>query len=467
MSIRLYNTLTRKKEELIPLEPGKIKMYVCGPTVYNHIHIGNARAFIVFDVVRRYLEYRGYEVTYIQNFTDVDDKMIRKAEEVGKTVLDIAREFIASYEEDTEALGVKRADVHPRVTNHIPDIIEFIQKLIDKGVAYELDGDVYFETEKFKDYGKLSHQNIEELKAGARVDINENKKNPLDFALWKKAKPGEISWDSPWGKGRPGWHIECSAMSMKYLGESFDIHAGGTDLTFPHHENEIAQTESLTEKPMARYWLHNGFLNIDNEKMSKSLGNFLLAKDLIRNYHPQLLRFFMLTAHYRHPINFSAELLEQAENGRGRIKNAITNLKHRQQSALDGEMDPEQQQKIEQARRQFIEEMDDDFNTADAITVIFELVKDANHYLRQPKVNKQTLQAYLDMIDELTGVLGLRFDDVGEEILDEEVERLIEERSRARREKNYARADEIRYLLQEKGIILEDTPQGVRWRRTT
>ncbi|MBO8172728.1 MAG: cysteine--tRNA ligase [Bacillaceae bacterium] len=468
MSIQLYNTLTRKKEKLEPLEPGKIRMYVCGPTVYNHIHIGNARAFLVFDVIRRYLEYRGYDVTYVQNFTDVDDKLIRTAEDMGKTVPEVADQFIASYQEDTEALGVKKADVHPRVTEHIDEIISFIKQLVDKGVAYEVDGDVYFDTEKFPEYGKLSHQNIDELKAGARIDVNEKKKNPLDFALWKKAKPGEIAWDSPWGKGRPGWHIECSAMSMKYLGESFDIHAGGTDLCFPHHENEIAQSESLTEKPMARYWLHNGFLNINNEKMSKSLGNFLTAKDLIQQYSPQLIRFFMLTAHYRHPINFSEELLEQAEKGRERITNVIENLEHRKQASLDGELDVDEQKKIEKAREKFIAEMDDDFNTPNAITVIFELVKDANHYLRRPQVNRQTIQAYLDMIHELTGVLGLEFNENKDEaLLDEEIEKLIEERTEARIQKNYARADEIRDLLKSKGIVLEDTPQGVRWRRET
>lgn len=465
MSIHLFNTLTRKKEELIPLEPGKIKMYVCGPTVYNHIHIGNARPPIVFDVVRRYLEYRGYEVIFIQNYTDVDDKLINKAEETNSTVPEVAEQFIRSYEEDVRALHVRKAAVHPRVTTHIPEIISFIEELAAKGVAYEADGDVYFETEKFSEYGKLSHQKIDELKAGARIDINEKKRNPLDFALWKKAKPGQIHWESPWGSGRPGWHIECSAMSMKYLGETFDIHAGGHDLTFPHHENEIAQSESLTGKPMARYWMHNGYVNINNEKMSKSLGNFILVKELIHAFTPELVRFFMLTAHYRNPINFSEEMLEQAKNGWERLTTAAGNLQHRMETALDGKVEMSEQEIMEQTRQRFITEMDDDFNTANAISVLFDLARDTNNYLRKHQVNKQTLEAYLELYKELGDVLGLDFVNKENPLLDEEIEALIAERTEARRQKNFARADEIRDQLLQRGILLEDTPQGIRWRR--
>jgi cysteinyl-tRNA synthetase len=463
MSIQLYNTLTRKKETFVPLEPGKVKMYVCGPTVYNYIHIGNARPAIVFDVVRRYFKYRGYDVTFIQNFTDVDDKLIRKAEEMGVSVLDVANQFITAYEEDVRALGVKIANVHPRVSEHISEIIAFISTLVEKGAAYESNGDVYFRTEKFEDYGKLSHQNVEELKAGARIAVNEQKENPLDFALWKSAKPGEISWDSPWGKGRPGWHIECSAMSMKYLGETFDIHGGGHDLTFPHHENEIAQTESLTNEPMAKYWMHNGYINFNNEKMSKSLGNVVLVKDLRNMFPPQVIRFFMLTAHYRNPINFSDELLQQAQNSYERISTAAANLKHRLTLA-SGEEEPEHE-KASLYQSKFQEAMDDDFNTADAIAVLFEWVREANQFLRQEKVSPAGVQVYLDLLQEFCEVLGLDINPVSEGLLDEEIEKMIEERNTARMQRDFAKADEIRNLLTEKGIILEDTPQGIRWRR--
>ncbi|MEW9672319.1 cysteine--tRNA ligase [Ammoniphilus sp. 3BR4] len=463
MSIQLYNSLTKKKEAFQPHEAGKVKMYVCGPTVYNFIHIGNARPPIVFDVVRRYLTYRGFEVTYIQNFTDVDDKLIRKAEETNQTVLEVAEQFIAAYNEDVQALGVKEAKVHPRVSDHIEEIVDFVQRLIDKGYAYESGGDVYFRTEKFDEYGKLSHQNIEELRSGARIAINEQKDNPLDFALWKNAKPGEISWPSPWGEGRPGWHIECSAMSMKYLGESFDIHGGGHDLIFPHHENEIAQTEALTGKSMAKYWMHNGYINIDNEKMSKSLGNFILVKDLRQQVPPHVLRFFMLSAHYRNPINFSKELLEQAQNAWDRIVNAVSNLEHRKQAATaETHQETEKQQ---QYRLKFQEAMDNDFNTADALAIVFEWVRESNQYLRNDKVSPEGIQVYLDLLKEFGEVLGLPFVGDDKELLDEEVDALIQERVEARKSRNFKRADEIRDLLQEQGIILEDTPQGVRWRR--
>lgn len=463
MSIQLYNTLTRQKEPFVPLQPGKVKMYVCGPTVYNYIHIGNARPAIFFDVVRRYFEYRQYEVTYIQNFTDVDDKLIRKAEETGQTVPEIADQFIAAYKEDVCALQVKEADQHPRVSDHITEIIVFIEKLIEKGAAYESGGDVYFRTNQFAEYGKLSQQNIDELQAGARIAVNEQKDNPLDFALWKKAKPGEIYWASPWGEGRPGWHIECSAMSMKYLGDTFDIHGGGHDLIFPHHENEIAQTEALTEKQMAKYWMHNGYINIDNEKMSKSLGNFVLVKDLREKISPEILRFFMLGAHYRNPINFNEEQLEQAKNGWDRIQTAIGNLEHRKSAATAEHHDEAKKQG--QYRMKFQEAMDNDFNTADALAIVFEWVRESNQYLRNEKVSPAGIQCYLDLFKEFGEVLGLPFVKAEADLLDEEIEGLILERTEARKSRNFARADEIRDLLISKGIILEDTPQGVRWRR--
>ncbi|MCF6095180.1 cysteine--tRNA ligase [Microaerobacter geothermalis] len=464
MSIQLYNTLSRKKEKLIPLEPGRIKMYVCGPTVYSYIHIGNARPVIFFDVVRRYLKYRGYDVTYIQNFTDIDDKLIKASEEMGEPAPVIAEKFIKAYESDAKALGITPADVHPRVTEHMDEIIQFILKLIEKGVAYMADGDVYFDTTKFSEYGKLSHQNVEELQAGSRIEVNESKRSPLDFALWKKAKPGEICWESPWGKGRPGWHIECSAMSMKYLGETFDIHAGGYDLTFPHHENEIAQTESLTGKMMAKYWLHNGYININNEKMSKSLGNVIRVVDLLKQFEGEVIRFFMLSTHYRNPIQFSYDSLQQAKNGLERIKTGVSNLKHRIATAVNDPLENEMKEKIDEFRTRFIERMDDDFNTSDAIAILFDMVKESNIYLRQEQVHKETIQSYLHLFDELGEVLGFQWMKE-ESLLDRDIEKWIQERNEARKEKDYARADEIRDMLLAKGIVLEDTPHGVRWKR--
>ncbi|KMK74847.1 cysteine--tRNA ligase [Alkalihalobacillus pseudalcaliphilus] len=464
MAIKLYNSLTKKKEAFIPLEEGKVKMYVCGPTVYNYIHIGNARPPIVYDVVRNYLKYRGYEVNFVSNFTDVDDKIIKAANELGEDVFEVANKFIEAYHEDTCALGVNKADHHPRVTETIPEIIEFIEKLINKGYAYEADGDVYYRTRKFKDYGKLSSQSIEDLRSGARIKVDERKEDPLDFALWKDVKEGEISWESPWGHGRPGWHIECSAMVKKYLGETIDIHAGGQDLTFPHHENEIAQSEALTEKPMANYWLHNGFINIDNEKMSKSLGNFVLAHDMIQQHSPEVIRFFMLTAHYRSPINFSDELLEGAKRGLERLKGARQSLVHRLEKSANYGEEAEWLEKIEGAKEAFIEEMDDDFNTANGISVMFELAKEANRYLREEQTSERVLQAFIERLDELASVLGLQLA-TEEEILDEEIDELIIQRNQARVDKDFARADEIRDFLKEKGILLEDTAQGVRWKR--
>ncbi|HHY20741.1 MAG TPA: cysteine--tRNA ligase [Bacilli bacterium] len=465
MAIQVYNTLTRKKEPFIPIEEGKVKMYVCGPTVYNYIHIGNARPPIVFDVVRRYLEYRGYDVTYVSNFTDVDDKIIRAANELGEDVFAVAERFIAAYHEDTCALGVQKADLHPRVTETMDDIISFIEQLVEKGYAYEAEGDVYFRTKRFKSYGQLSDQSIDDLQAGARIEVDDRKEDPLDFALWKAAKPGEIKWDSPWGEGRPGWHIECSAMVKKYLGETIDIHAGGQDLAFPHHENEIAQSEALTGQKMANYWLHNGYINIDNEKMSKSLGNFVLVHDIIQQHSPDVVRYFMLTAHYRSPINFSAELLESAKQSLDRLQTTVANLKHRlEQSADYGKNNEEWLQKIAQFKERFIAEMDDDFNTANAIAVLFDLAKEANIYLRNDQTTKSVLQAFLAMMTELASVLAINVEKE-EELLDEEIEALIKKRNKARKDRDFALADQIRDDLKNKGIMLEDTPQGVRWKR--
>ncbi|ARK28493.1 cysteine--tRNA ligase [Halalkalibacter krulwichiae] len=464
MSIHVYNSLTKKKERFIPIEEGKVKMYVCGPTVYNYIHIGNARPPIVYDMVRRYLEYRGYDVTFISNFTDVDDKIIRAANELGEDVFAVADRFIEAYHKDTCALGVKEADIHPRVTETIPEIIDFISALIKKGFAYEAKGDVYFRTRKFDRYGKLSSQSIEDLRSGARIEVDERKEDSLDFVLWKAAKEGEISWGSPWGEGRPGWHIECSAMVKKYLGDTIDIHAGGQDLTFPHHENEIAQSEALTEKPMANYWLHNGFINIDNEKMSKSLGNFVLANEIIRQHSAEVVRFFMLTAHYRSPINFSDELLEGAKSGLERLKTAVSSLEYRLGESADFGEQGDWLEKISQLKQKFIEEMDDDFNSANGIAVLFDLAKEANRYLREDKSNKEVLERFLQQFDEFATVLGITVREQ-KELLDDEIEQLIEKRNQARKDKDFALADQIRDDLKEQGIILEDTAQGVRWKR--
>ncbi|MDQ0228274.1 cysteine--tRNA ligase [Metabacillus niabensis] len=464
MTIKLYNTLTRQKETFEPLEQGKVKMYVCGPTVYNYIHIGNARPAIVYDTVRRYLEYRGYEVNYVSNFTDVDDKLIKAANELGEDVPTIAERFIEAYFEDVTALGCKQATVHPRVTESIDIIIDFIQALIDKGYAYEAGGDVYYKTREFKEYGKLSHQSIDELRLGNRIEVGEKKQDALDFVLWKAAKEGEISWESPWGNGRPGWHIECSAMAKKYLGDTIDIHAGGQDLAFPHHENEIAQSEALNEKPFAKYWMHNGYININNEKMSKSLGNFVLVHDIIKEIDPQVVRFFMLSVHYRHPINFSQELLESTQNAFERLKTSYMNLQHRKESSNNlTHNDEDWLQKISEAQTQFQTEMDDDFNTANAISVLFDLAKHANYYLEEQNTSEKVIQTFLDVFDQLGEVLGVKFAQV--ELLDAEIDELINQRIQARKDRNFALADEIREKLKEMNIILEDTPQGTRWKR--
>ncbi|MEW4309578.1 cysteine--tRNA ligase [Rossellomorea marisflavi] len=465
MTIRLYNTLTRQKEEFKPLEEGKVKMYVCGPTVYNYIHIGNARPAIVFDTVRRYLEYRDYDVKFVSNFTDVDDKLIKAANELGEEVPTIAKRFIDAYFEDTGALGCQKADIHPTVTDNIDTIIEFISALVDKGFAYESQGDVYYRTRKFDGYGKLSHQSVDELKVGARIDVGDKKEDELDFVLWKSAKEGEISWDSPWGHGRPGWHIECSAMAKRYLGDTIDIHAGGQDLTFPHHENEIAQSEALTGKPFAKYWLHNGYINIDNEKMSKSLGNFVLVHDIIKEHDPQVLRFFMLSVHYRHPINYNLELLENAKTALDRIRTSYDNLQHRKETSANlADHDQEWFGKVSALKDQFIEAMDDDFNTANGISSLFELSRQANYYLMEKNTSTAVIDSFLAQFQEFFSVLGLSLA-ASEELVDEEIDELIEKRLQARKDRDFQLADEIRDTLKARNIILEDTPQGTRWKR--
>ena len=456
--MKIYNTLTKRKEEFIPLEEGKVKMYVCGPTVYNFIHIGNARPMIVFDTVRRYMEYKGYEVNYVSNFTDVDDKIIAKAIEEGVSAEEISTRYIIECKKDMADMNVKPATTHPLATQEIDDMIEMIQTLIDKGFAYEVNGTVYFRVKNFKEYGKLSHKNLEDLQSGFRslqVSGEDQKEDPLDFVLWKPKKEGEPYWVSPWGEGRPGWHIECSVMSKKYLGEEIDIHAGGEDLIFPHHENEIAQSECCNGKIFARYWMHNAFLNIDNRKMSKSLGNFFTVREIGEKYDLQVLRFFMLNAHYRSPLNFSAELMESSKNALDRIVTCVDQLKRLAGSA-QGETMTEEEKKYEEA-------MEDDFNTADAIAAIFELVKFANTH-GNTESTKAFVQYLFDTIVKLSDVLGLLVDKE-EEVLDEDVEKLIAERQAARKEKNFKRADEIRDQLAAMGIILKDTREGVQWKR--
>ncbi|NMP07520.1 cysteine--tRNA ligase [Paenibacillus polymyxa] len=466
MSLQIYNTMTRSREPFVPLEPGRVKMYVCGPTVYDYIHIGNARPVIVFDVVRSYLEYLGYDVNYVVNFTDVDDKLIRKARELNMEVPAVAEKFIAAYHEDLTGLNVPAASINPRVTESMDLIIDFIKDLVDKGYAYENDGDVFYRTKMFKDYGQLSGQNLEELQFGIRINVDERKENAEDFVLWKAAKPGEIYWSSPWGDGRPGWHIECSAMARHYLGDTLDIHGGGQDLQFPHHECECAQSEVITGKPLSRYWMHNGYIRIDNEKMSKSLGNGILVKDLRARHKPEALRYFMLSTHYRNPLNYNQETMSQAENSVERIANAVANVKHRLSMALKGneEVSAELQMKLDGILQQFGEKMDDDFNTPDAITAVFEWVSEANLLLQRDVVNQAELQAVLHTFHSMNTVLRI-YSEPSEELLDDEIEQLIAERVEARKTKNWGRADEIRDLLATKGIVLEDTAQGMRWRR--
>ena len=466
--MKLYNTLSRRKEEFIPLEEGKVKMYVCGPTVYNFIHIGNARPMIVFDTVRRYFEYKGYDVNFVSNFTDVDDKIIKKAIEEGVSANEISQRYIAECKKDMAGMNVKPATKHPLATEEICGMIEMIQELIDKGYAYEKNGTVYFRTRKFDEYGKLSHKNLDDLQSGGRSLLvsGEDEKDPLDFVLWKPKKEGEPAWESPWCDGRPGWHIECSVMSKKYLGNQIDIHAGGEDLVFPHHENEIAQSEAANGKEFAKYWMHNAFLNIDNRKMSKSLGNFRTVREISEQYDLQVLRFFMLSAHYRSPLNFSADLMEASKNGLTRIVTAVDNLKHLE-NATSAEVMTDVEKETFEKTKEFVEgfetAMEDDFNTADAIASIFELVKFANT-TATVESSKEYLKGLHDLIVKLADVLGLIVEKE-EELLAEDIEKLIEERQAARKEKNFKRADEIRNELLEKGIILEDTREGVKWKR--
>lgn len=464
MALQIYNTMSRMKEEFVSMTPGEIKMYVCGPTVYDYIHIGNARPMIFFDVVRSYLENQQYNVNYVVNFTDVDDKLIRKAEELNTTVADVAELFIAAYFEDLEGLGIRHATMHPRVTENMDIILEFIQSLVDKDYAYAKEGDVYFRTRKFADYGKLSHQKLDELQFGIRVEVDKRKENPEDFVLWKAAKPGEVSWESPWGAGRPGWHIECSAMARHYLGDTLDIHGGGQDLQFPHHECECAQSEAVTGKPLSNYWMHNGFIRIDDEKMSKSLGNGILVKDLRKAHKPAAIRYFMLSTHYRNPLNYNADTIQQAENSVDRIANAVNNVKHRlSASDQSSPVEASLAGRLTEIRQLFHEKMQDDFNTPDAITAIFEWVNEANLLLQKEVVAKASLEALLDLFNEMNEVLRIFWQE--EELVDADIDQLITERVEARQNKNWARADEIRDLLSAQGIMLEDTPQGMRWRR--
>lgn len=468
--IKIYNSLSNQKEEFKPIVEKEVKMYACGPTVYNYFHIGNARPIIIFDVLRRYLEYRGYQVTFVQNFTDIDDKMINRANEEGITVKELADKFIAEYFKDAQGLGVRAATIHPKATENIDVIIDTVRRLIENGHAYAVGGNVYFRTKSFPGYGKLSHQPLEDLEAGARIDVNEDKEDAMDFVLWKAKKPGEPSWPSPWGEGRPGWHIECSAMVNKFLGETIDIHCGGKDLIFPHHENEIAQSECANGKPFAHYWMHNGYINVDNRKMSKSLNNFFTVRDVVKDFSYEVIRFFMLSAHYRSPINFSRDLLEQAETGLKRIRTCLENVQFRMNSYTDDAMtaeESEQMKALEKHRTQFIEAMDDDLNTADGIAAVFELVREMNSVFgSEQQHTKEFAVRALDLAKELLGVLG--FSAEKEEALDvdsEEIERMIEERNQARKAKDFKKADEIRDALKAKGILLEDTPQGVKWKK--
>ena len=462
--MKLFNTLTRKKEEFKSIEEGKVKMYVCGPTVYNFFHIGNGRTFVIFDTVRRYLEYRGYEVEFIQNFTDIDDKMIKKANEEGTTVKEVGDKYIKEYYIDSDNLNIERASKNPRATEYIQEVVEFVQELIEKGYAYEIDGDVYFSTKKFKDYGKLSGQNLDDLQAGARINIDERKKDPMDFAIWKAQKPGEPAWECPWGKGRPGWHIECSCMVRKLLGETIDIHAGGMDLSFPHPENEIAQSEALTGKTFANYWMHSAYLNVNNQKMSKSLNNFFTAREILEKYDADTARFLLLSAHYRVQLNFSKELLDSAKASMERLYNAVCNLENLIDEVKLESMTEKEKiyfEGLSKYRLKFIEKMDDDINTADAISVLFELAKDINTNITINS-SKELATRALELFRELGKVLGI-LQKSTKISLEDEIEALIQDRQNARKNKDFALADNIRDELKARGIVLEDTNQGVRW----
>ena len=465
--MRVFNTMTRQKEELIPIEEGKIRLYACGPTVYNFIHIGNARPLVVFDTLRRYLEWRGYEVNFVQNFTDIDDKIIRRANEEGLTYQQVAEKYIAEFWTDAKGLGVREATTHPKATENIDTIIDIVSRLEERGFAYRAEnGDVYFRTRKFAEYGKLSHQPIDDLESGARIAVGEVKEDPLDFALWKAAKPGEPSWPSPWSDGRPGWHIECSAMARRYLGESIDIHGGGQDLIFPHHENEIAQSECCNGVPFARYWMHNGYINVDNKKMSKSLNNFFTVRDVANAYGYEAIRFFLISSSYRMPINYNTEIIQQGINALDRLYNCKNAMDFALKSAAEGEADAAFAAKVEARREQFIAAMDDDLNTADGIAALFELVKDINVMLTA-NPNQATIACGKALFDELTDVLGFCYErgQAAEDDEAAEIEALIEARATARKEKNWAEADRIRDELKARNIVLEDTPQGVKWHR--
>ena len=461
--MKFYNTLTKTKEEFVPIDPELVKIYACGPTVYNYFHIGNARCFVIFDMLRRYLEYRGYNVKFVQNFTDIDDKMIKRANEEGITVKEVAEKYIGEYFTDAKGLGVTPATVHPRATENIDEIIGIVSALIEKGHAYESNGDVYFRTKTFREYGKLSHMPIDELEAGARIEVGEQKENALDFTLWKAAKPGEPSWDSPWGKGRPGWHIECSAMVLKYLGESIDIHCGGQDLSFPHHENEIAQSECATGAPFAARWMHNGYINVDNKKMSKSANNFFTVREISEKYGYMPIRFFILSSHYRSPINFSKDIIEQSKTALERIFNCLDSTEFYLKSAAEGECDTAIRENVDKRHEEFIAKMDDDLNTADAISVIFDLVRDINSYVNEDKLNSGSVKYAYDLLVKLTELMGLKREGVDGD-LEAEINHMIELRAQAKKEKNYAEADRIRAELLSRGIVLEDTPQGTKFK---
>lgn len=464
--MKIYNTLTRQKQEFIPLKQGEVKMYSCGPTVYDYFHIGNARPFIVFDTMRRYLEYRGYKVTFVQNFTDIDDKMIKRANEEGITVKELGDRFIEEYFKDAQAIGIHKATIHPKATENIDAIIDVIKHLEENGYAYNVDGNVYFSTKKFREYGKLSKQPLEDLEAGARIDVNENKRDVMDFALWKKQKEGEPAWESPWGPGRPGWHIECSAMVNKYLGKTIDIHSGGQDLIFPHHENEIAQSECANCEPFANYWMHNGYININNQKMSKSLGNFFTVRDILKKYDGEVIRFFMLSAHYRNPINFADTLMEQAKSAIERVYTCMDNLEFLLENGEDRELNDSEREfssTLDKCRQKFVDAMDDDLNTADAIAAVFDIVYASNTELSTDVKNaKSVIEKALGLIREIGGVLGL-FEKQSKKSIDSEIEELIEKRNKARSEKDWAAADAIRDQLKAMNIELKDTPMGVKW----
>ena len=464
--MRIYNSLTRQKEEFVPIVPGEVRMYVCGPTVYNYFHIGNGRTFIIFDTIRRYLEYRGYKVNFIQNFTDIDDKMIKKANDEGITVKELGDKFIEEYYKDADGLQIERATTNPRATEYIQEVIDFVKDLIDKGFAYEVDGDVYFSTKKFESYGKLCGQNLEDLQAGARISVDERKKDAMDFAVWKSQKPGEPAWESPWGPGRPGWHIECSCMAKKLLGDTIDIHGGGMDLKFPHHENEIAQSEAVTGKKFANYWMHAAFVNVDNKKMSKSENNFVTAREALKKYNSDVIRFLMLSGHYRTQINFSTELLDSAKASVDRLYNCINNLENLINEVSRKEADDSERgylKSLDKHREKFIKKIDDDFNTADAITVLFDLVKDINNNVNIDS-SAELCEGALSIIRELGSPLGI-LQKTEEKSLEAEIQELIDKRQEARKNRDFALADKIRDALKARNIVLEDTPQGVRWKK--